>query len=495
MAILVVDDNAINRRVLQLYLERAGYETIFASSGREALALLASTPTIELLVTDIRMPEMDGWQLIAEVRKSPEWSGIPVIVSSAFADMGSVQRAKELDIKSFVVKPVNAEYLMREIRNALAGSGPCLMAARSIMTRLQLDREEYYALTWDFSAEIERTIRMVERILQSYPVEIAADGEDLPRLRDLHESCRMMGADRAVALLARLVADPENEPGGNLRALLRECRLLHDAVGHRLTELDAEREREVESDLRRRKSREVHDPVVSNTLSDNVLAVRAIATSPQIVGEVLERAGLGALQGITPGESPEKLGLEFAVWVPVALPGKRTWLDVMLAMTPASATALYAAALGDTQAPDDDLREMLRESMNFIQGALKAALEAEFVDYVVPKIPKPVRVSDVQAAASGNERRARWGVALEHGAAHLLIIEHAAEALAKAPEDLAPFDVATKDVPDLAEPGAMIVEAGVMLDDAGIAAVRERAGGALIAVIEPSPFARMLATR
>ena len=124
MAILIVDDNPVNRRILQFHLDGAGFETVSAKGGSEALSVLTSRSDVELMLVDIVMPEMNGWQLIAEVRKHAEWAGLPVIVISAYGDLPAVQKAKDLGITRFVVKPINTDYLLREIRSALREPRP-----------------------------------------------------------------------------------------------------------------------------------------------------------------------------------------------------------------------------------------------------------------------------------------------------------------------------------------------------------------------------------
>jgi len=233
MAILIVEDNPLNRRIFQVRLETCGFKTVQAANGAEALQVLGETPEVELVLTDVRMPEMDGWQLIAELRGRPAWADLPVIVTSAYADLPSVQRAKELGIKSFVVKPINAELLMREVQRALSANGARLTRAETVMNRLQFTRAEYETVLKDFAQELERATATLEGVLAQNPI-VAPDPAAVQQLSGLQESCEVAGAERAVNLLARMSVDFASDVERACRALLRECLLVQRAVGDRI---------------------------------------------------------------------------------------------------------------------------------------------------------------------------------------------------------------------------------------------------------------------
>lgn len=84
--ILVVDDDENIRAVLQAALEMDGHVVSTARNGQEALASLASEPIPDLILLDLMMPVMNGWDFLAILRGSPSWSTIPVIVISAVPD-------------------------------------------------------------------------------------------------------------------------------------------------------------------------------------------------------------------------------------------------------------------------------------------------------------------------------------------------------------------------------------------------------------------------
>ncbi len=107
MKILVAEDNDVTAEILRLHLRKQGFEAIHASNGAEALSCLESMLDISLVVTDLMMPEMDGFALLSEIRRRPELSEMPVVLTSARADPEVVAKAAELGCRQFLVKPVN----------------------------------------------------------------------------------------------------------------------------------------------------------------------------------------------------------------------------------------------------------------------------------------------------------------------------------------------------------------------------------------------------
>ena len=113
--VLVVEDDADIRFSLQILLQDEGYEAVSAANGRQALALLRAMPMLPcLILLDLMMPDMDGWQFRAEQRRDPELASIPIMILSAAADL-PMQTAK-LGAVGVMQKPVHVEELLEEIR-------------------------------------------------------------------------------------------------------------------------------------------------------------------------------------------------------------------------------------------------------------------------------------------------------------------------------------------------------------------------------------------
>lgn len=115
--ILLVDDDESARDVLQHALAGDGHDVVVAGDGREAIALAASTATIDLLISDISMPEVDGISLTENLLANTP--GLPVVLMSAIAD--ELARAQAFSEESVRVlsKPVTLDQLRAEVKRAL----------------------------------------------------------------------------------------------------------------------------------------------------------------------------------------------------------------------------------------------------------------------------------------------------------------------------------------------------------------------------------------
>lgn len=118
-ALLVVDDNEDNRFTLTERLKREGYgNVICASNGREALELLATRP-FDLVLLDITMPEMDGYQVLHEVKADTTLRNIPIVMISAVDEIESVARCIGLGAEDYLAKPFNAVLLRARLAACL----------------------------------------------------------------------------------------------------------------------------------------------------------------------------------------------------------------------------------------------------------------------------------------------------------------------------------------------------------------------------------------
>jgi adenylate cyclase len=115
--ILVVDDNEMNRDVLSRRLEKQGYIVVTAEDGQVALDLLRRDP-FDLILLDIMMPRMNGYQVLENLKANPLQRSIPIIVISAMDDLESVVRCIELGAEDYLFKPFNP-VLLRARLNAI----------------------------------------------------------------------------------------------------------------------------------------------------------------------------------------------------------------------------------------------------------------------------------------------------------------------------------------------------------------------------------------
>jgi CheY-like chemotaxis protein len=116
--ILIADDNRVNRLLLARGLEQEGHTIVFAEHGGEALELLRQQP-FDLLLLDVLMPELDGYEVLAKLQDDPHLRDIPVVVTSALDELDSVVRCLEMGAEDYLTKPVNPVLLNARINASL----------------------------------------------------------------------------------------------------------------------------------------------------------------------------------------------------------------------------------------------------------------------------------------------------------------------------------------------------------------------------------------
>ena len=114
--VLLVDDDARNIFALSSALERRGMRVLTATTGMEAIDLVHSTPELAIVLMDIMMPEMDGYQTIAHIREEPEYRRLPIIALTAKAMKGDREKCLEAGASDYLAKPVNTEQLLSALR-------------------------------------------------------------------------------------------------------------------------------------------------------------------------------------------------------------------------------------------------------------------------------------------------------------------------------------------------------------------------------------------
>jgi DNA-binding NtrC family response regulator len=135
-SILIADDDAVARRLVENMVQKCGYETIVVDSGDAAIATLtaADAPVIDAVVLDLVMPGLDGMGVLAKIREAG--LNIPVIVQTAHGGIDNVVSAMRAGAQDFVVKPVGIERLQVSLRNALNAS-----ALKGELQRIRHSRE------------------------------------------------------------------------------------------------------------------------------------------------------------------------------------------------------------------------------------------------------------------------------------------------------------------------------------------------------------------
>jgi CheY-like chemotaxis protein len=114
--VLLVDDDIRNIFALSSVLERHGMRVMTASTGREAVELIDATPDISIVLMDIMMPEMDGYETIHQIRRNAALRRLPIVALTAKAMKGDREKCMEAGDSDYIAKPVDTEQLLTVLR-------------------------------------------------------------------------------------------------------------------------------------------------------------------------------------------------------------------------------------------------------------------------------------------------------------------------------------------------------------------------------------------
>ena len=119
--ILLVEDNEMNRDMLTRRLERKGYEVVIAVDGQTGVDM-ASSASPDIILMDLSLPVMDGWEATRQIKADPATQSIPVIALTAHAMAGDEQKAREAGCDDYDTKPVDLKRLLGKIENLLGSA-------------------------------------------------------------------------------------------------------------------------------------------------------------------------------------------------------------------------------------------------------------------------------------------------------------------------------------------------------------------------------------
>jgi CheY-like chemotaxis protein len=114
--VLVVDDDARNIFALTTLLENHDMEVLSATNGRQAIEIIDSTPDLNVVLMDIMMPEMDGYETMRQIRKDLRFRTLPILALTAKAMKGDREKCLEAGASDYIAKPVNTEQLLSLLR-------------------------------------------------------------------------------------------------------------------------------------------------------------------------------------------------------------------------------------------------------------------------------------------------------------------------------------------------------------------------------------------
>ena len=113
--ILIIEDNSYNREIAELTLKNAGFEVISAVDGEDGLKKLESMPDLVLL--DLSLPKISGWEIIKKMREEDRYCELPVIALTAHAMVGDREKALRMGCSAYLSKPCLPEDIVKEVKS------------------------------------------------------------------------------------------------------------------------------------------------------------------------------------------------------------------------------------------------------------------------------------------------------------------------------------------------------------------------------------------
>jgi two-component system, chemotaxis family, chemotaxis protein CheY len=115
--VLVVDDSSTVRQQVSLALKQAGFATLEAADGREAIATLDANRNIDMVVCDVNMPNVNGLEMVERVKAKPEFGKLPILMLTTEGQPSLIRRAREAGAVGWIVKPFDANQLVQAARH------------------------------------------------------------------------------------------------------------------------------------------------------------------------------------------------------------------------------------------------------------------------------------------------------------------------------------------------------------------------------------------
>ncbi|MEP6621202.1 MAG: ATP-binding protein [bacterium] len=222
--VLIIEDSATQAAALADLLSTAGFATCVARSAEQALEIIARD-TFDLVLSDVVMPGMDGYDLTRRIRSSPEWADLPIVLLTSLSDPLAIVRGLAAGADHYVTKPYTPEWLLTRLRNVLdRASVPISLRPAPITVDLlgtpftiRATKEQILELLVSSYSDLARTseaVREAERRARF----LAEAGELLSSTLDAHEVLREL-AQLAVPRIAEVCAADLLDGDGALRRI------------------------------------------------------------------------------------------------------------------------------------------------------------------------------------------------------------------------------------------------------------------------------------
>lgn len=118
--VLVVDDSAAVRQQVGMALGQAGFEVVEAGDGKQGVSAVSNNPQIAMVISDVNMPNMNGLEMVTELKKNPAHQALPIIMLTTEGQPALIKQAKEAGAVGWIVKPFNAGQLVATVKKLTA---------------------------------------------------------------------------------------------------------------------------------------------------------------------------------------------------------------------------------------------------------------------------------------------------------------------------------------------------------------------------------------
>lgn len=208
MNILIVEDDISTRALLKMILEKTNNTVVEAMNATAALDCL-KIQKVDLIITDIYMPKMDGLEFIRQIKKSSDTAQTPIVVCTCVTDETLLQKARELGVVHILHKPINTSTLLQTIAMLQHKDLPILEDSQLTVRKLGLDIKGYHELLTIMVDNAYQRIIDIRAGLQN------GEGNGFETfLRDLYTSAESLGAkalSHAAMVTSMVIPDAEKE--------------------------------------------------------------------------------------------------------------------------------------------------------------------------------------------------------------------------------------------------------------------------------------------
>jgi CheY-like chemotaxis protein len=207
MAILIVEDNPVSAKLLDQSLKKYDYETFMAGNGVEALEMLSkNSSSIEIVITDVIMPEMDGLTLANKIKTSPPYAHIPVIVCTILPDADSIKKAAAIGCRHYLLKPFRPEDLRAKVLECRRHEKKMMRSQAEIMSHYRLKENQYAEIRAAFLQLLENYVSLTNEKLKK-----KNNGE--LDLGNINECAVIFGVERLKILLEQYEKGKQTKNG------------------------------------------------------------------------------------------------------------------------------------------------------------------------------------------------------------------------------------------------------------------------------------------